>query len=121
MNDDSLVSFCNSWLAAWTGNQPERLLSFYTEDAFYRDPAKPNGLKGHAELRAYFVKLLAKNPNWVWKAIEIIPTGKGFTLKWEGTIPVGDQVVVETGLDLVELRAGKISRNEVYFDPTRLK
>lgn len=112
---------CDDWLAAWTGNQPSRLLSFYTENAFYRDPAKPSGLRGHKELRPYFEKLLAKNPNWVWKAIEIIPNPKGFTIKWEATIPVGDKTVIETGLDLVEIADGKISRNEVYFDPTRIR
>ena len=117
----NLTSFCNQWLADWTRNQPEKLLAFYTESAFYRDPAKPNGLKGRAELLPYFTKLLAKNPNWTWKTVEILPTEKGFVLKWEATIPIGERVVVETGLDIVELSEGKISRNEVYFDTTRLK
>jgi hypothetical protein len=120
MNTQDLENFCTDWLAAWTGNRPERLLSFYKETAFYRDPARPNGLSGHAALGAYFTKLLAKNPDWIWKALEIVPTEKGFALKWETTIPVGERTIVETGLDLVELENGKISRNEVYFDPARL-
>ncbi|HWB62846.1 MAG TPA: hypothetical protein VG603_04990, partial [Chitinophagales bacterium] len=56
--------------------------------------------------------------NWRWETIEIMPTQKGFTLKWRAIIPVGEDVVVEHGLDIVELRDGKISRNEVYFDRT---
>jgi hypothetical protein len=114
------ASFCDEWLAAWTGNQPDKLLAFYTESAFYRDPAKPNGLKGHSELLPYFTRLLAKNPDWAWKALEILPTEIGFVLKWEATIPVGGRVIVETGLDIVELKDGRISRNEVYFNPSRL-
>jgi hypothetical protein len=121
MLHDALASFCNSWLAAWTGNQPEKLLSFYREDAFYRDPAKPDGLRGRGELLPYFTKILAKNPNWIWKAVEIVSTEKGFVLKWEATIPAGAKIVVETGLDIVELTDGKISRNEVYFDPARMR
>ena len=109
-------SFCTQWLEAWTGNQPEKLLSFYADDAFYRDPAKPGGLRGHKELLSYFKKLLAKNPDWVWKAKEIFPTSGGFTLKWEATIPRGDKVLTEVGLDIVEVKDGKITRNEVYFD-----
>ncbi len=116
-----LQTFCTSWLAAWTGNEPERLIAFYTDDAFYRDPAKPNGLHGHGALLPYLKRLLAKNPNWVWKAVEIMPTEKGFTLKWEATIPVGDHVAQEMGLDIVELTDGKISRNEVYFDTARIR
>ncbi|MCW5906651.1 MAG: nuclear transport factor 2 family protein [Chitinophagales bacterium] len=106
----------NEWLASWTGNQPEQLLSYYTDDAFYLDPANTNGLKGHAQLLPYFGKLLKHNPNWVWTAEEVMPTEKGFTLKWKAAIPINDKTITLFGLDIVELRDGKISRNEVYFD-----
>lgn len=112
----NLTQFCTNWLNSWTGNQPENLLTFYSENAFYCDPAVRNGLTGHQQLLPYFSKLLKYNPNWKWKAIEIIETAKGFTLKWEATIPVGDTYITEQGLDIVELANGKISRNEIYFD-----
>ena len=113
---NNLSEFCTNWLNSWTGNKPELLLTFYTEDAFYSDPATRQGLRGHQQLLPHFSKLLKYNPNWKWKAIEIIPTTKGFTLKWEASIPVGDTIIKEEGLDIVELQNGKISRNEVYFD-----
>jgi steroid delta-isomerase-like uncharacterized protein len=116
-----LTRFCNQWLAAWTGNQPEKLISFYSEDAFYSDPANSGGLRGHSEILPYFQKLLAKNPDWIWKALEIIPTEKGFTLKWRAAVPVKEKTLQLVGLDIVELRDGKIMRNEVYFDPTSLR
>jgi len=118
--DASLLDLCDRWLRAWTGNDPDGLLAFFTEDARYRDPAKPGGLKGHAELRPYFTKLLAANPDWVWRRLDLTPTDLGFTLKWRATIPVGDAVVEEEGLDIVELKKGLISRNEVYFDRAAL-
>ena len=121
MPSSALNDFCKEWLAAWTGNRPEFLLSFYAEDAFYSDPARPEGLKGHGGLLPYFQKLLSKNPDWVWKALEVIPTEKGFTLKWEATIPLKEKMVRRVGADIVELRDGKISRNEVYFDPSPLE
>jgi ketosteroid isomerase-like protein len=120
MSTLDLESFCTEWLAAWTGNDPGRLLGYYTEDAAYRDPGKPGGLHGHAELRPYFTALLAANPAWVWTAEEVIPTAAGFTLKWRARIPVGNATIDETGLDIVEMRGGKISRNEVYFDRAAL-
>ena len=113
---DNLQEFCESWLSSWTGNEPDLLLSYYTEDCFYSDPAIRQGLKGHEELLPYFKKLLKYNPAWKWKPIEIIETAKGFTLKWEASIPICDNIIKEEGLDILEIEKGKISRNEVYFD-----
>jgi len=120
MQHDEALKFCGEWLAAWTGNDPDRLLRYYAEGAAYRDPARPAGLKGHTEMRPYFAKLLAANPTWIWEAVEVIPTERGFCLKWQATIPHGERTIVETGLDIVELAAGKITRNEVYFDRVAL-
>lgn len=114
------TTYINEWLASWTGNQPEKLIAYYAEDAYYQDPARPQGLRGHGEMLPYFRKLLAVNPNWVWKAVELIPTSKGFTLKWTATIPVGERTVEETGLDIVEIENDLITRNEVYFDRVHL-
>jgi hypothetical protein len=108
-------TFCRNWLETWTGNRPEALRAFYTDDAFYRDPAKPGGIRG-AELLPHFTKLLALNPDWKWEAVEILETRQGFCLKWKATIPVKGQTITETGLDIVELKDGLISRNEVFFD-----
>ena len=110
----------NKWLKAWTSNgnhgHEDLLLSFYTEDCFYSDPQIRNGITGKNNLKNYFKKLLSANPSWKWEAEEIIPTTKGCTLKWKATIPVGKEVITETGLDIVEFRDGLICRNEVYFD-----
>ena len=110
------TTFCQAWLDNWTGNKPEEFLKFYPADASYADPAKRSGIKGHTQLLPYFKKLLQLNPAWKWEAIEIIPTANGFTLKWKATIPVPGGTIEETGLDIVELENGLITRNEVFFD-----
>lgn len=113
--------FAEEWLPAWTGNRPERLVSFYADDAFYLDPAVPDGLRGKPALLAYFKKLLGYNPNWVWSHLEGIPMEDGFLNKWQATIPVGNRELDVTGVCLVQLdAAGKIRRNEVYFDRSEL-
>ena len=116
MDAAELNHFCRRWLDAWTGNRPQELIQFYSADAFYRDPARPNGLRGREQLLEYFTKLLARNPNWRWSAREIFPTANGFVLKWSATIPRDSSAVTIEGLDILELRDGKIYRNEVYFD-----
>jgi hypothetical protein len=114
-------TFADRWLPAWTGNNPELLASFYSDDAFYLDPAIPHGIKGKPALLAYFRKLLAYNPNWVWSQIEGIPMEGGFVNKWLARIPVGDEVLELVGVCFVQLcEEGKIRRNEVYFDRAQL-
>lgn len=110
------TQFIKTWLDAWTGNKPSALLEFYSDNAFYLDPAKPAGLTGKAELSKYFEKLLSKNPDWKWEAVEIFPTEKGFSLKWKASIPIKETSLILYGLDIVELTNNLISRNEVYFD-----
>jgi steroid delta-isomerase-like uncharacterized protein len=112
--------FCERWLPAWTGNKPDLLISFYADDAFYSDPYIPQGLKGKEKLLAYLRKFISVFPNWKYEHVEIFPTANGFTLKWKVSLPVNNDTVVGYGLDIVEISDGKIKRNEVYFDTTRL-
>ena len=116
MDKNSLQLFADRWLASWTGNRPDVLIDFYSQNAFYLDPAKPNGLSGRENILNYFKKLLQKNPNWKWTREEIFLTEKGFTLKWKAEIPILNENLILFGLDIVEMTDDKISRNEVYFD-----
>ncbi len=120
MNKEELFEFSKTWLGSWTGNRPDYLIQFYTEDALYVDPAHRDGLKGHDEILPYFYKLLAVYAEWVWEPLEVFPIEKGFILKWKCTIPIDGEIIDEIGIDIVELKGDKISRNEVYFDRTRL-
>ncbi len=52
--------------------------------------------------------------------IEGFPTIRGFVAKWKATIPVGPKVIVEYGMDIVEVENGKVKRNEVYFNTSYL-
>ena len=120
MEMKEIITFCQNWLTSWTGNNPEKLISFYSKTAYYRDPAHPKGLKGHENIFPYFKKLLAANPKWIWRMIEVYPTEKGFIIKWKATIPVKSEEIIEYGMDILELEEDKIIRNEVYFDRTML-
>jgi len=113
-------AFAAQWLPAWTGNQPERLAAFYSEDVFYRDPVKPEGLRGREALLAYFTKLLARNPDWVWTHRGSIPLRDGFLNKWHATFPVGERTIEAQGVCTVQLRDGLIYSNEVFFDRSEL-
>jgi ketosteroid isomerase-like protein len=112
--------FAERWLPAWTGNDPERLVSFYADDAYYADPAVPLGVRGRPRLLEYFRKLLARNPSWIWTHRGSIALADGFLNEWHASIPAGSSVVEVDGVCTVQLRAGLIYRNEVYFDRSPL-
>jgi hypothetical protein len=120
MDRREALALCERWLPLWTGNRPEALAAIYADDVFYRDPAKPDGVRGRAALLAYFRKLLAGFPNWVWRADDVFPLDGGFALRWKAEIPIGKTVVHETGMDLVYVKDGLVTRNEVYFDRAAL-
>jgi len=120
MNREEALRLCERWLPLWTGNRPEALAAIYAEDVFYRDPARPEGVRGKAALLAYFRKLLAANPNWVWTADDVFPVEGGFVARWKADIPVGKTVIHETGMDLIYVKDGLVTRNEVYFDRAAL-
>jgi hypothetical protein len=121
MTKEKAREFASRWLPAWTGNDPERLADFYSDDALYLDPAVPGGIQGKDNLLVYFRKLLAQNPNWVWTQIEAIPMEDGFLNKWLARIPIGDKIIECIGVCFVQFDdRGKIRRNEVYFDRTQM-
>jgi SnoaL-like protein len=121
MTHEEAKDFAARWLPAWTGNDPEKLGGFYSDDAFYLDPGIPGGVKGKEKLLAYFKQLLAANPDWVWTQIEAIPMEGGFLNKWHAKIPVGENALETIGVCFVQFsEKGLICRNEVYFDRTEL-
>jgi hypothetical protein len=76
---------------------------------------------GKDELLSYFRKLLAQNPDWVWKQIEPFPMEGGFLNKWLARIPIGSKIIECIGVCFVQFNEdGLIRRNEVYFDRTEL-
>ena len=78
-------------------------------------------MQGKKGLLAYFRKLLAQNPEWIWTQIEGIPMEDGFLNKWQAVIPVGKKKLTFVGVCFVQLdKNGFVRRNEVYFDRTNL-
>lgn len=112
--------FASRWLPAWTGNDPDGLAAFYTDDAFYSDPAIPGGVRGKEELLRYFTALLAGFPDWEWTNVEALPLEDGFLNVWRATIPVAGRELVCEGVCTVQLRDGLIASNRVYFDRSEL-
>lgn len=113
-------AFAAEWLPAWSGNRPELLASYYTDDAFYADPAVPDGVSGRDALLAYFRRLLARYPDWEWRQRRAVPLEDGFLNHWEADIPAHGRLLTLRGVCSVQLRQDRIYRNEVFFDRSEL-
>ena len=120
MDADEARAFAERWLPAWSGNHPDLLASFYTEDVVYSDPAIPSGVQGRHTLLAYFTKLLGRNPEWVWSHRGSVPMQDGFLNLWHASIPTAGRTVEADGACTVQLREGLIYANHVFFDRSEL-
>lgn len=117
MDVDRCRNFCERWLAAWTGNRPQQLVSFFCDDALYRDPAHKDGLRGREEISAYFELLLCRNPDWRFSLVDYWCTQEEvLIIKWRARIPVGEKTVDEVGVQLLQLENDLVWRCEIYFD-----
>lgn len=109
------------WLAAWSSNDPHYLASFYADDAFYLDPATPDGIEGQPALTAYFEKLLGDFPDWVWTLTESFALEGGLFARILVRVPIGPITVRIVGGALLQFDDdGKVRRNEMYFDRSHL-
>jgi 2-hydroxychromene-2-carboxylate isomerase len=120
LSPEQAKAFAERWLPAWTGNDPDRLLSFYATEAFYADPHVKAGIEGKDALRRYFARLLARYPAWLWTQTRSVPMQGGFVNLWHAKVPREHSTVELDGVCLVWLRGDKIIRNEVFFDPQLL-
>lgn len=120
LNSEDARAFAEKWLPAWSGNRPDLLVSFYTPDVVYSDPAIPAGVRGRDALLAYFTVLLARNPSWVWVQRGSIPMQDGFLNLWHASIPIGPRTLQAEGVCTVQLRGGLIYANHVFFDRSEL-
>lgn len=114
------AAFCSEWLPAWTGNDPDRLLTFYADDVFYSDPAVPQGVEGKEALRRYFARLLASYPDWSWTHRHSLPLPDGFLNYWQARLTGDGEAPAWEGVCVVRLRGSRIFRNEVFFDRSSL-
>ena len=109
-----LAKFNADWLKAWTDKDVPRLLTFYADDAEYKDPQTAAGIKGHAALDAYLTGLFAAMPPTTYTPEEIWPTHNGFCGRWYCSMGTNGEAGKMRGFDLVVLKDDKIVLNEVY-------
>lgn len=119
MNETTMLSLAEQFLAAWDSQDIERVLACYTEDLVYTDPNTRGAVKGKEAMRRYLTKLFAAwTMTWSLREAHLFDGGRGCSVLWHATFQqaAGGPTVEADGMDLVLMREDLIQRNEVYFD-----
>jgi len=106
-------------LSAWNRQDVEGVLACYTEDCVYLDPNTRGPVVGHEALRRYLSRLFQQwKMHWSLREFFLLEDGSGGAFLWHAqlTPASGGKTAEIDGMDLVAVREGKLSRNEVYFD-----
>ena len=106
--------FNADWLQAWSDKDVDRLMGFYHAETVYKDGQTVQGID-NAALRQYLTNLFAATPPIRYVPDEVWAIEGGYCGRWIATIdlPDGKQSYMR-GFDLVLMRDGQISLNEVY-------
>jgi steroid delta-isomerase-like uncharacterized protein len=114
------------YLAAWNARDPQRIASFFTEDAVYDDRGASAVARGRGEIRAHAERVHRAFPDLHFELVRAAH-GDLFTAgEWrsrmthqgeiEGLAPTG-RVVESGGVDVATLDAdGRISHLVSYYD-----
>ena len=119
MDKAEMVQLTDAFLGAWNTQDVDRVLACYTDDLVYRDPNTRGAVEGSHAMRRYLTKLFAGwRMHWERKEARLFEGGKGAAVLWHASFrrPVGELTVEVDGMDFVEVRDGRLARNEVYFD-----
>lgn len=113
-------TFINKWLEAWSNKSTNDLLKFYDEDAIYLDPYTKKAITSRQKMKNYFTAIFKSFQEWEWKSLEVLETYTGCVVKWKAIFLINSDKIEIIGLDIVDIKSSKITRNEVYFDRSKL-
>jgi steroid delta-isomerase-like uncharacterized protein len=118
-------SFVRGWLDAWNSHNVDRILSYYTEDAFYEDvPSVENGwdvpLHGHQMIRKAVVSTFEEMPDLKFEFGSVsFNAGNYMVIEWTMT---GSRYLELTGrfstraVSVIKFKGNKIAWERDYYD-----
>src|SRR5437588_12491905 len=113
------------WIAAWNSHDVEKLIPLFTPDLTYEDVAFAQTSHGPAELRKFIAAEFDSSPDLHVELVNSYIQGGHGVLQWifSGT----DKTMFKTGkkfsvrgVSVLELKNGKISHNQDYYDVATL-
>jgi steroid delta-isomerase-like uncharacterized protein len=127
---DWIRDFIGRWLDAWNSHEPDRVLTFLTEDVDIRDDSWPKTMHGHRDAREFLEAVWRATPDMTFELLAgpyLIPREPRASFHWRGRgrftgpmdppgfAPTGRAWEVD-GVDFQEYRDGRIAKLRVVFD-----
>lgn len=120
-------AFAKAWTEAWNSHDVDRILTYYTDDAFFEDvPSVENGwdvpLRGHQMMRESLVKTFEEMPDLEFEVRSASQMGDRMVVEWSMT---GSRYRDFTGsfstraVSILERKGDKIAWERDYYDMYR--
>jgi steroid delta-isomerase-like uncharacterized protein len=120
----SLDAFARDWIQAWDSHDVDRILAFYTDDAFYEDvPNVVNGwdvpLRGQEMIRESLVRTFGQMPDLRFELVSASGAGDRLVVEW---IMKGTHYRDSTGsfsiraVSIIKLEGDRIAQVSDYYD-----
>jgi steroid delta-isomerase-like uncharacterized protein len=114
------------WAAAWSSQDPQKLLPLFTDDCFFEDVTFNVVSRGKEELRGFANGAFAAVPDFKIEVTRQFATDQWATVEWvmsgthKGDFPglpgTGKRFSSVRGSSVFELKGGKIRRESDYWD-----
>ena len=113
------------WLAAFNAGDPDRLLTLFTDDGLWEEPAFGLAARGPDEIRAHLERLFTAAPDIGYAVTSSVVAGDGAVVEWVVTgtyradfpgLPRRRPTLLVPGASVFEMTDGKIQRYTEYWD-----
>jgi steroid delta-isomerase-like uncharacterized protein len=116
--------FAKGWLEAWDSHDIDRILSYYTDDAFYEDvPSVENGwavpMRGHQMIRESLVETFEEMSDLGFEFVSVSDAGDRMVVEWIMTGTHYRDITGKfsiRGVSVIRLKGGKIATVSDYYD-----
>lgn len=117
-------AFASEWIEAWDSHDVDRILTYYTVDAFYEDvPNVENGwavpMRGHQMIRESLVETFEEMPDLGFEFVSAFGPGDRMVVEW---IMTGTRYrdfsgrFSIRGVSVIKLNGDKIASVSDYYD-----
>lgn len=117
---DDVRDFVRRYAAAWASREPGVMAPLWHDDGELHHPALSASIPGE-RVAANNDNTKTRLPDFEWWLLDWAAQGNVVYLHWRNRATIGGRRHEWTGVDRMELRDGRIEREDVYFDTVPLR
>ncbi len=114
-----IQDFVRRYTAAWASREPNVMAALWHDDGELHHPALSAPIRGD-RVASNNDNTKGQLPDFEWSLLDWAAQGNVVFLHWRNCATIGGKRHEWTGVDRMELREGRIMREDVYFDTVPL-